>query len=418
VSAWFIVWIVTTQVVNLVFYLGVTRVACGWRRTLGAYALVYILPLLVLCGVMPCTDVGRFLRWMPWEFLSFYAVWCVLTILMSRESRGRVLFAVLVCGVHQVGAFSFSLILMHRLHPAWLGALCGIVLMAGMGHILARSTLPRVRRMPIRSGWANLNATAAANFCLLFATGFWPTFAVTGGWNEIATFVVANAVAVVYFPVALSFAERQRSEYLVQRLSDSTRVLQADLAAVRASEEGARRVRHDMRHHVGTLRELLKDGQSAAALHYLDNTFSHELLLPPLNARWCENALVNAILTMGSGRAKAKGLEFVAEASVPAALVIREPDLVALLGNLLENAVNGAAGGQIDVSILETHGALRIGVSNRVSDDFVLIDGLPCARSGVGILSIQAVIEKYHGFFDYELSDGKLTARVMIGGVV
>jgi len=341
----------------------------------------------------------------------------VLTILMSRESRGRVLFAVLVCGVHQVGAFSFSLILMNRLAPAWLGALGGSVLMAAMGYALIRRILPKVRQMPIQSGWTNLNATAVANFCLLFSTGFWPTFAAMGGWNEIATFVIANVVAVVYFPVGMAFAERQRAEYLVQRLADSTRVLQADLAAVRASEEGARRVRHDMRHHVGTLRELLKDGQSAAALHYLDNTFSHELLLPPLNARWCENALVNAILTMSSGRAKARGLEFVAEARVPQLLKVGESDLVALLGNLLENAVNGAAGGTIRATVVDGGGTLRIGVSNRVPDGVALVDGLPCARPGVGILSVRAVVGKYHGLFDYELTDGILTARVMIGGV-
>jgi len=419
-EACFIVWIVTAQCVNFAFYLAVTRVACGWTKTIVAYVGGYVLPLAAsLIWLNPHLHGGErgTAGELAFGFVVFFLIWGAITVAMSRGSRGRRLFSVLVCGVHQVGAFVFSLLAMNRLASSSFGAGLACVIMVGMGVFLVCWGIPSVKKMDETAGWRELNLTAAMNFALLFATGFWPSYVPTGSLHDIAVFVIANVVAIVYFPVCHASAEKNRIERALRDVESNSRVLFAELKLVRAVNDTARRIRHDLRHHNLALVELMKQNKVSEALDYLKELGSEQANLEGAGCFWCENDTVNAILTGCSRKAKAKGLEFSVEARVPRQLRINDMELVAVLANLIENAVNGAAHGTVRVSVIEDRGVLRIGVSNAVADGFSLTDGLPCPIPGVGIMSVRMAVEKHHGLFDYVLNAGELTARVMLGGV-
>lgn len=417
---WFVVWAVVTQGVNLAFYLQVTRVVRGWGFTLGAYLVGYLFP---LCAALRWINpdfhggVAGAEGSLAFGFMAFFVIWGLLVLAMSRGPTGHRLSAVLVCGVHQVCAFVFSLVLIVRLPDPW-GDIAGSLLMTGLGALLFFFGLPRVLRRYDDANWWGLNVMALMNFLLLYAAGISPIYAPGGHIEDVLVFFVACVVAVAYFPVAKVSSEKRREANLRRQLEGNARILLSELRVSRASEDGARRVRHDARHHAEVLRGMLKSGAIDAALHYIENTLSHELL-PLMNARWCENEIVNAILSAGKGKVESHGLRFEAEARVPGGVRIGEPDLVALVSNLIENAANGGTvGGEVRVSVTADRGALRIGVSNPVEEGFELVEGLPCANPGVGIFSVRSVVEKYHGLFDYDLKGGVLTARVMIGGAV
>jgi len=293
-SIWFVVRVVTTQCVNFAFYLAVTRVARGWLKSIGAYFVGYLMPLTVCmiwldphlhgaaCGANGSLAIG---------FIVFFVVWGAVVLTMSRGVGGLELrlFSVLVCGVHQVGAFSFSLMLMHRVKPEPVGALLGCVVMAAMGALLVLKTLPRVRTLENGAGWRELNLTAVMNFTLLYTTGIWPSYVPTGSWEDIGKFLVANAVAVAYFPVALAFAERQRTVSALAIVERSMELMTKEVSARRSAIDDARRQRHDRRHHRIVLAEYLLRGQTDRALAYLEQLDGESDQSAAAKFVWCEN---------------------------------------------------------------------------------------------------------------------------------
>ncbi len=70
---------------------------------------------------------------------------------------------------------------------------------------------------------------------------------------------------------------------------------------------------------------------------------------------------------------------------------MRDIDLTALLGNLLENAVCG----------------------NTCLDDLKLSGSLPAGKS-IGISSILSVCQRYDGNLDYKVENGICSARVIL----
>jgi len=417
-SVWFMVWIVTTQCVNFAFYLAVTRAARGWARTVAVYLMGYLVPLTVcLLYVNPLLHGGArgASGTLSVGFALFYGLWGVLAVAYARTPFGRNLFSVLVCGVQQIGALSVTLLAMRYIRPEGLGALVGCLLMAGMGAFLFFFILRRVRRMPDRSGWWYLNVVAAANLVLLYATGLWPTSVVEGGFVPVVNFVIAGIVAVVFIPVALAFAERSRAEHALKLVESNTKALLAELVSARSIEAGTRRIRHDTRHHVDVVREMLAAGRVQEADEYLSNVNRHELLTVNMRRR-CGNPLVDALLAVADRKAVSCGKVLSATSDVLASLPLDEPDAVSLIGNLLENAIRHGSGDRVRASVTLEHGKiLRLLVSNGVEPGFALVGGLPTETEGVGLMSVRQVVEKYHGVMGYEVKDDMLVCKVVIG---
>jgi len=412
-SGWFVPWIVLTQAVNIAFYLALTRAVRGWGRTIGVYLVGYLVPLACSLfgtnGLLHGESQGG-AGWLAVGFVIFYCLWGVLATVMSKGSLGRRLFAVLVCGVHQVGAFAFSLLVMHNVPSVALGSALGCLIMGVMGGIFLLRILPLVMKMSDRTGWRDLNLTAVMNFLLLYVSGIWPMYVPTGDWSDVMRFIVANAVAVVYFPVALVFADRNRAAAELAHVENSMRQMEAEMRARRAVIDEARREDHDRRHHLRTIAEFLSTGNPEKALTYVQGL--QDEASPKLKITiWIENETVNAIFAGGERLARAEGVAFVAEADVPRQISVSDIDLVAILANLIENAIHAAPRGtSVAVRLAYENDILRFRVSNAVKGGFELKDGLPCAEPDIGILSVRTIIEKHHGFFGYQLKDGRIAA--------
>jgi len=421
-TAWFVIWAIATHGVAFAFYLKVTRGTYGWARTIAAYVAFFLLPF-AACFlfadprlVVPALRDGA--RDSSGVFavgvLLSFGIWTAITMTMSRGARGRRLFAVLCSGVHQMGAFVLSLLFLSRPNP--LGGVLAVCVMVGMGLVFLLLGIPAILKMDESACWRPLNLSAATNLMLLFSTGCWPVYVPTGDWQHLAVFLVANFAAIAYFPVCYAFAETNRMKRTIQMVSDNTRALQDELKLAQAAEEGARRVRHDTRHHNDVVREMLAAGRVKEAEEYLANMNRHELLSSLGTRRWCDNHLVNALLAVADRKAESRGLKLAATADVPGTLALDEADIAALVGNLLENAVLHGEPGEVRATLaLDRHGILRLGVENAVRPGFALVNGLPAANEGVGLLSIRRVVEKYRGLMGYEVTAGRLVCKVVIG---
>ena len=198
---------------------------------------------------------------------------------------------------------------------------------------------------------------------------------------------------------------RQNAEYLSNRLS----VLQR-------AEEANRRLRHDMRHHMEAIVEYAKTSDTSAILAYI-REYSTEISEAAVK-RYSENRTINSILSAYSDKAGEGGVSFLVRCNVPKKLKIREIDLIALLGNLLENALHGCQESGKEKQCIEIHIRLQnnrliIVCNNTCSDKLKLSGSLPTGKS-IGISSIFSVCQKYDGDLDYKIENDVCSACAVL----
>ena len=199
---------------------------------------------------------------------------------------------------------------------------------------------------------------------------------------------------------------RQNAEYLSNRLS----VLQN-------AEEANRRLRHDMRHHIDMIAAYAKTGDNSAILAYIGEC-GNEISEAAVK-QYSLNRTVNSILSVYAGKAEENGIDFSVRSNVTKELEMREIDLIALLGNLLENALHGCQESGKENKSIEIHIRLQnkrlliILCNNTCSDDLELADGLP-AKKSIGISSILSVCRKYDGNLDYKRENETCSASVVL----
>ena len=199
---------------------------------------------------------------------------------------------------------------------------------------------------------------------------------------------------------------RQNAEYLSNRLS----VLQR-------AEEANRRLRHDMRHHIETIAEYAKTGDISAILACIGE-YSTEISEATVKS-YSLNRTINSILSAYAGKAEESGISFSVQCKVPKKLEIRELDLIALLGNLLENALHGCQKSGKENPYIEIHIRLQnsrlmiIACNNTCSDKLKLSGSLPVGKS-IGISSILSVCQKYDGNLDYKIENNVCSACAVL----
>lgn len=187
---------------------------------------------------------------------------------------------------------------------------------------------------------------------------------------------------------------RQNAEYLSNQLS----VLQN-------AEDINRRLRHDIRHHIETIAEYAKIGNSSAILTYI-REYRIEISEAAVK-QFSVNRTVNSILSAYAGKAGENGIGFSVRCNVSEELKVRDIDLIALLGNLLENAMHGCGESGKEKRCIEIHIRLQnsrliILCNNTCSDHLKLSGSLPAGKS-IGISSILSVCQKYDGNLDYKI---------------
>lgn len=104
------------------------------------------------------------------------------------------------------------------------------------------------------------------------------------------------------------------------------------------NEENARRMRHDERHHLATLKINLEEGNISMAQEYIDQLIGNTAA--PKYVTFCKNPAANAIISFYAERAEKANISFKVNADIPVNTGnITESDLTVILGNLFENAI-------------------------------------------------------------------------------
>ena len=187
--------------------------------------------------------------------------------------------------------------------------------------------------------------------------------------------------------------------------------------ALTSQFEVNRRIRHDIMHHVDTIRYLLADGKQQEAAEYAGQFLNENRRHSMLGS--CENPIVDAFLFGRIEEAKKQGIPVRTNVVLPVELPVSNTDLVIVFGNIMDNAVEACArindpsielDARIDGSYLiisETNPALPEPEDNKKRR-------IPELERGVGTQILDSVAKKHNGSCVIETKDGKFTVSVIL----
>lgn len=220
-------------------------------------------------------------------------------------------------------------------------------------------------------------------------------------------------------------------EQAKQRAEADALALRTELAmkSYRAIEENSRRtalLRHELKNKITALDLMYQQGDLeglGASLAELD-----QLQSGLIRTQFTGNFTINAILQDAAARAADRSIRFEAQVSAPDQLPIPESDLCALLMNMLDNAIEGAA--QVDdpdKRFLSFHchtknGFLAIRCDNAYSGKLTLDSEGHWPRStkeedelhGFGLRYMNTVAEKYHSMLDLSYTEQTFTVQTAL----
>ena len=230
--------------------------------------------------------------------------------------------------------------------------------------------------------------------------------------------VLFAATVLIYFAVLwviFGMIRYMIKENRMGLIEENMKYLQGQLKTAKENELSAKTVRHDFRHHNQNIAAMLRKGETDEALRYIEQY--NDSLDAARPVEFCPNVTVNAILSSFYNKAQNEGISVSVKADVQEETAVSDMDFVAILSNLLENAVNGCrecrSDGEITVNIRTVSDKTVIVCSNPCDPELVIEDGM-IKRKGIGIESMLAAVRKYGGDISYHSENGVLTLCVIL----
>lgn len=275
----------------------------------------------------------------------------------------------------------------------------------------------RIRTVPVKQKrtWYAISLVSAL-FLAVFTAFVIRLYPHSGHTNEnIFLFTVVVLIYCSVLWVIFGTIRYMSDESKMELIGKNAEYLQGQLALAKENELTAKTIRHDLRHHNQNLAALLQKGDIKEALRYIEQY--DESLDAAKPKQFCPHATVNAILSSFSIRAQKEGISVSVSADTLEESPIADMDFVAILSNLLENALNGCkecgSNGEIRVDIRSVADKVVIVCGNPCRPDLAIENGM-LRNKGTGIDSVVIAVRKYGGDIRYEVKDGYLTVCVIL----
>lgn len=230
--------------------------------------------------------------------------------------------------------------------------------------------------------------------------------------------VISGSVLVCYL-LAVVVKQLEQSVILQEKSKQSERLLalqSAQYEGLTKNIEQTRAFRHDLRHHLSAISTMTKRKEFDKLLDYLEHY--RKSVPTDKDMVLCENYAANSVISHYFALAKEQEInELNFRCSLANNSGIDDVDLCVLLGNLLENAIEGCMtipkeDRKIKLRIAGHAGELLITLDNTFDGIVVTANGEYLSRKravsqrGFGLTSVATVTEKYDGEISYEQKDG------------
>ena len=230
----------------------------------------------------------------------------------------------------------------------------------------------------------------------------------------VLPFVFLTSLALLYALLVLENHERLEEAGRLAFLRENY------YQGLRREENQVRTLRHDLRNHLTALRGLMETGERDKALQYIDQLADSPALRG--GKRLCENDAANAVLSAKAEAMEREGIAADFAVSLPKDLPVADTDLAALLGNALDNAIEGvqnAAEKKVTLRCRVEKGLLMLRLENPVGGEIqadLSTTKADSAAHGFGIPGMREIAERYGGTLQAGVKGGNFELVVCFPG--
>lgn len=185
--------------------------------------------------------------------------------------------------------------------------------------------------------------------------------------------------------------------------------------------EETRQARHDLRQHLMAIQGYLDSGDRTALQDYIT---AYTAALPAdAGFPYCQNYALDVVVRYYAQEAGNAGIDFDVQIDLPEKLPVNEPEFCALVGNLLENAVDASRrvtdeAAFIRMNIRQYGANLVVVTDNTYGREPEQKDGRLLSSKhdgfGIGTQSIRAIAARYGGTAEFLWNDGEFHASVLL----
>ncbi len=355
----------------------------------------------------------------------FWTAWCA-----NRLQRADMRMSLFVGVFYEIAAAFCQFLLAAGMGvlfraPAFLdgGTWCGRAviwlfhaLLAGIGLFSVR--LPGRREIAEKDAFRAVSAAVLVGFIAVITLSEQTILAIPDDMLDQWTIL-----AVVLLMSVLVFHMNHQYEVekeLAKLRAEQAELLERDYTALSNVYAVNAKLFHDLHNHIGALRQLLAHKRYGEAVRYLDG------LQAPVRGMadtvWTGDETLDYLINSKAAAAEADGIAFQIQVEYPRHTDIRSADLCAILGNLLDNALEAVRqvppDGQrfVRLTIRRIHQMLVIKVENACGTVPLQENGaLKTTKAegglhGWGLKSAQTAADKYDGMVQTACADGVFRA--------
>lgn len=236
---------------------------------------------------------------------------------------------------------------------------------------------------------------------------------------SITILFLINFFVFYLYDILLQTYQEKAEKNLLQQQNNA---YMKQLKLITQSQENIRIMRHDMKLHLSTLQSLIEKRDNNSALEYIKTTYN----LAGFNNEHAKsgNVIFDSILNYKIFEAKNSGIEVSLNISIPDKLNFQPIDMVIIIGNLFDNAIEATSklnnNKKIEIIIEFNRSILYIRVINsfdgelKYRDKKLITTHKDNDNHGFGLQSVQNSIDKYHGTISFHHTDKTFSVDVLL----
>jgi sensor histidine kinase YesM len=225
---------------------------------------------------------------------------------------------------------------------------------------------------------------------------------------NVLTLHIHDTLSITYSQkLQLTLSEQEKSYYFNQ------------CELMQRSAETLRAFRHDIQKHLFVVKDYIKEGNHEQAHDYLLELIGEAA--PNVAYSDSGNTAFDSIINYKLINTVELGIEVELDIAIPENINVEVADIVTILGNLLDNAIEATAEAEnkhIHVAVHFDKGRLFISVTNSFSGELKYVDdALATSKHGTrgyGLKNIRKSVTKYNGQLIINHKDTMFTAEVFL----
>ncbi len=242
-------------------------------------------------------------------------------------------------------------------------------------------------------------------------------------WFPIIYFVVMIAAAIMEYELTTYQIDKKISDdKIAYYQKERTQRLREQLAIYESNELTIRKYKHDIRHFNRVLSGFIDAKEYDRASEYLKE---FDTMLEQVTVvSFCDNKIVNELLTIYASRCQKLGFKMRAKAIIPERFPMEEIELTSLVANALENALEAQENVPKERRFIQfelTYDGKKLKLLTRNTclhtvyfNDQGMPNSTKVIQSGIGTQQIRSIAEKYSGVASFSKENDTFIVKAIM----